>query len=70
MDQAKLHAGGTAQWDASDAVLDWFRANLKPGMATLETGAGKSTLAFAEAGCAHHTVTPASAEIAAIRAEG
>jgi precorrin-6B methylase 2 len=69
MDDTKLHHNGQAQWDASDAVLDWFRTNLKPGMRTLETGAGKSTLAFMAAGCAHDTVTPSASEIAAIQAE-
>jgi precorrin-6B methylase 2 len=70
MDDAKLHGNGRVQWDASDAVLDWFKANLKPGMRTIETGAGKSTLAFMAAGCQHDTVTPSSSEIAAITAEG
>jgi precorrin-6B methylase 2 len=70
MDDAKLHGNGSVQWDASDVVLDWFKANLKPGMRTIETGAGKSTLAFMAAGCLHDTVTPSSSEIAAIKAEG
>lgn len=65
----KLHAGGTVQWDASEVLLGWLSANLKPGMKTLETGAGKSTLAFLAAGCEHHTVTPSGSEIAAIKAE-
>jgi predicted O-methyltransferase YrrM len=69
MDDVKLHAGGAVQWDASDAVLSYFSANLKPGMRTLETGAGKSTLAFIEKGCVHDTVTPSGSEIAAIKAE-
>jgi hypothetical protein len=69
MDDTKLHAGGNVQWDASDVVLDWFKSNLKPGMRTLETGAGKSTLAFMAAGCHHDTVTPSSSEVAAIKAE-
>jgi hypothetical protein len=69
MDDAKLHADGNVQWDASDIVLDWFRANLKPNMRTIETGAGKSTLAFMAAGCVHDSVTPSSSEVAAIKAE-
>jgi hypothetical protein len=69
MDDTKLHAGGNIQWDASDVVLDWFKSNLKPGMRTMETGAGKSTLAFMAAGCQHDTVTPSSSEVAAIQAE-
>jgi Methyltransferase domain len=70
MDDAKLHGNGSVQWDASDVVLDWFRANLKLGMRTIETGAGKSTLAFMAAGCIHDTVTPSSSEVIAIKAEG
>jgi Methyltransferase domain len=69
MDEAKLHAEGSVQWDASDAVLDWFKANLKPGMRTIETGAGKSTLAFMAAGCQHDCVTPSDSEVLAIKAE-
>jgi Methyltransferase domain len=69
MDDAKLHADGNVQWDASDIVLDWFKANLKPNMRTIETGAGKSTLAFMAAGCIHDTVTPSSSEVEAIKAE-
>jgi Methyltransferase domain len=70
MDDTKLHANASVQWDASDVVLDWFKANLKPGMRTMETGAGKSTLAFMAAGCLHDTVTPSDSEISAIKAEG
>jgi hypothetical protein len=70
MDDAKLHGNGSVQWDASDAVLDWFKANLKSGMRTIETGAGKSTLAFMASGCVHDTVTPSSSEVIAIKAEG
>jgi Methyltransferase domain len=69
MDDAKLHADGSVQWDASDVVLDWFKANLKPDMRTIETGAGKSTLAFMEAGCLHDCVTPSSSEVSAIKTE-
>ena len=65
-----LHAGGAAAWDASDAVLSYLQRELKPGWRTLETGAGRSTLAFAQAGCRHEVVTPAAAEVAAIRADG
>lgn len=63
-----LHGGGAAKWDASDAVLSFLSGFLKPGMRTLETGAGRSTLLFARAGCEHQSVTPSSSEIAAIKA--
>ena len=62
-----LHAQGAAKWDASDAVLTFLGEALRPGMRTLETGAGRSTLRFAAAGCVHAAVTPSAAEIAAIR---
>jgi len=63
-----LHVGGAAKWDASAGVLAFLGAHLKPGMKTLETGAGRSTMVFAKAGCEHHAVTPSASEIAAIRA--
>ncbi|MEN9873366.1 MAG: hypothetical protein RL186_263 [Pseudomonadota bacterium] len=69
MDDVKLHAKGTIRWDASDEILNWFRDNLKPGMRTIETGAGKSTLMFMEAGCIHDAVTPSQSEVDAIQAE-
>jgi hypothetical protein len=69
MANAKLHAEGSVQWDASDVVLDWFRANLRPSFRTLETGAGQSTLAFMAAGCQHETVTPSQSEVDAIKSE-
>ncbi|MBE7218763.1 MAG: class I SAM-dependent methyltransferase [Caulobacteraceae bacterium] len=66
---ARLHAEGAADWDASEAVLAWLARELRPGFVTLETGAGRSTLAFAAAGCAHEAVTPSASEIAAIARE-
>ena len=63
-----LHADGAATWDASDEALAFLARELTPDSHTLETGAGRSTLAFAAAGCRHEVVTPAGAEIAAIRA--
>jgi predicted O-methyltransferase YrrM len=67
---AKLHANGTTDtWEASTALLRFLDDALKPGMRTLETGAGRSTLMFARKGAVHAAVTPAGAEIAAIQAE-
>jgi hypothetical protein len=68
MSQTHLHAQGTAPWDASDAVLDFLARTLRADMRTLETGAGRSTLLFARAGCRHDTVTPSESEVQAIRA--
>ena len=65
---AHLHARGAAKWDASDAVLSYLDGVLAPGLRTLETGAGRSTLLFASHGCVHDVVTPARSEVLAIRA--
>ena len=65
---AHLHARGAAAWDASDVVLTYLDSVLTPGMRTLETGAGRSTLRFAAAGCVHDVVTPARSEVFAIQA--
>ncbi|HEX8570696.1 MAG TPA: class I SAM-dependent methyltransferase [Caulobacteraceae bacterium] len=65
---AHLHARGAAKWDASDAVLSYLDGVLAPGLRTLETGAGRSTLLFAAKGCVHDVVTPSRSEILAIQA--
>ncbi len=64
-----LHADGDAAWDISGEVLDLIASQVRPGARTLETGAGASTLAFAQARAVHAAVTPSAEEIAAIRAE-
>ena len=66
---ATLHANGEAAWDISDEVLSVIRREARPGMITLETGAGQSTLAFLQAGTHHTSVAPAKAEFEAIKAE-
>lgn len=63
-----LHAAGSAAWDIQPGVLALIEAHVRPGMTTLETGAGQSTLAFARAGAVHHAVTPSDDEAARIRA--
>ena len=65
---AALHADGAAHWDISAEVLGAITARVEPGMTTLETGAGRSTLAFLAAGAHHTVVTVEPAEIDAIRA--
>jgi precorrin-6B methylase 2 len=65
----ELHAGGAAHWDISPEVLAFLNAHLRPGMVTLETGAGASTLAFAESGARHVAVTPSEEEARAINTE-
>ena len=67
--QTLLHADGAAAWDISQEVLDFIAAHVTPGMATLETGAGQSTLAFLAAGARHEAVTPSEIEAEAITKE-
>lgn len=55
---ANLHAGGAANWEASDALLRLLDGRLRAGMRTLETGAGRSTLMFAAKGAAFTTPSP------------
>lgn len=64
-----LHAEGNANWQLSDDVVDYLKQHLKPGMRTLETGAGLSTVTFAACGALHTAVTPAQAEVSAIKQE-
>jgi hypothetical protein len=49
--------------------LAWLEETVRPGWATLETGAGASTLVIAAAGADHEVVTPDAGEEERIRAE-
>jgi predicted O-methyltransferase YrrM len=51
------------------AALLWLERNIGAGSATLETGAGISTLVFAAAGAEHDVITPAETELERIRFE-
>lgn len=57
-----LHGAGNEYWGLGWPALAWLERELQRGMATLETGAGGSTLVFAAAGTDHETVTPVVAE--------
>jgi len=46
-----------------DALLSW----VQPGMRTLETGCGGSTVVFAAVGTRHTSVTPSAAEVERVR---
>lgn len=59
MTKAQLHHSGRADFALADSALAVLRRHLKPGLSTLETGAGHSTLAFAAAGCRHTAISPA-----------
>lgn len=64
-----LHAGGAEYWGLAWPALEWLERELQPGMATLETGSGASTLVFAAAGAEHVAVTPAADEEERFRGE-
>jgi methyltransferase family protein len=63
-----LH-GQTAFWGLAWPALAWLERTVQPGMTTLETGAGASTIVFASGGAEHEAVTPSAEEAERIRAE-
>jgi predicted O-methyltransferase YrrM len=54
-------------WQLSREVLEVLDRELQPGMRTLETGEGLSTVLFAAHGCRHTCVTPNPDAVARIR---
>ena len=64
-----LHGEGNEFWGLAWPALRWLEREVRPGMATLETGAGSSTLAFAAGGADHVAVTPDPGEETRIRAQ-
>jgi predicted O-methyltransferase YrrM len=64
-----LHAGGSEYWGLAWDALAWLEREVRPGMATLETGSGASTLVFAAGGAEHEAVTPAADEETRFRSE-
>ncbi len=67
MDQSKGRTGERLQWEAGNLALTWLQMHLRPGMHTLETGCGQSTLACLQAGCNHESITPSADEIESIQ---
>ena len=56
-------------WGLAWEALDFIERTVQPGMATLETGAGASTIVFAASGADHEAVTPSAEEADRILAE-
>ncbi|MFN7118499.1 MAG: class I SAM-dependent methyltransferase [Saprospiraceae bacterium] len=69
-DRPMLHAwddGTPASFATSPKVLHFIHDHTKPGMTTLETGSGYSTIAFALAGSKHICITPFTEESGRIK---
>jgi len=64
-----LHGGGDEFRGLAWPALAWLERDVRPGMRTLETGAGASTLAFAAGGADHVAITPDPGEEHRIRAQ-
>ncbi len=63
-----IHGAGNEYWGLAWPALEWLEAELREGMATLETGSGASTIVFAAAGTDHVAVTPDPEEEGRVRA--
>ncbi len=64
-DLPKFHIsadGSPISWGISEEILRFIYDNLKPGMKTIETGSGNTTVGFAVAGTNHTCVTPSDEE--------
>ena len=59
--------GRPANWAVAPDVLRFIFEQVKPGMNTLETGAGHTTAAFCIAGTHHIAITPDEAQADRIR---
>jgi hypothetical protein len=56
-------------WGLAWEALAFIERTVQPGMATLETGAGASTIVFAAGGADHEALTPSAEEAERITAE-
>jgi hypothetical protein len=63
-----LH-GQAEFWGLAWEALSFIERAVQPGMATLETGAGASTIVFAARGADHEALTPSEEEADRIEAE-
>ena len=69
----RLHAGGSngeliSSWRIDDHTIEFLHRSLRPGMYTIETGAGLSTILFACAGVHHRCIVPDAGLVERIRA--
>lgn len=62
-----LHGGGN-YFGLAWSALQWLEAHLRPGMTTLETGCGGSSIVFAAAGTDHTVIAPIAEEHDEVRA--
>jgi methyltransferase family protein len=61
---------GTSEfWGLAWEALSFIERTVQPGMATIETGAGASTIVFAARGAEHEAVTPSQVEADRILSE-
>ena len=70
-DKPAFHAwpdGTPANWSVAGDVLRFLTDLVKPGMNTLETGAGQTTVVFAVRGANHVCITPDTAQAERVRA--
>ena len=63
-----LH-GQSEFWGLAWEALAFVERTVRPGMATLETGAGASTIVFTAGGAEHEAITPSQVEADRILAE-
>jgi Methyltransferase domain len=68
-DPPALHESGASCAGLHWPALEWIERTVQPGWATLETGAGLSTIVFASRAASHEAVTPAGDETARIQDE-
>lgn len=57
-DPPPVHGGGGAYFGLEWTALCWLEQSVTPGMSTLETGCGASTIVFAAARARHVTISP------------